>query len=208
MSATSESIDALRRQMQRISPHGAEYDERMNHPIPVRPVVNRADFILTRCKNKVVLNIGATQPLQGMIEKSAKKAYGLDIDRNLSAACENFIYCDLDQIHQDWARLPDDVNLVVAGEVIEHVTNPGLVVRRLKEYGRPAIITVPNAFSQAGIAHVRSGVEHVNGDHVAWYSYNTLKVLLEKCGYDMQEWYWYGPQGPHPQFSEGLIAVI
>jgi hypothetical protein len=66
------------------------------------------------------------------------------------------------------------------------------------------VITVPNAFAQAGRSHMLRGVENVNVDHVAWYSHRTLKTLLERVGYDIKEFHWY--RGV-PYLAEGLIVV-
>src|SRR5690606_6274094 len=66
------------------------------------------------------------------------------------------------------------------------------------------LITVPNALSHAGLRHAQKGIEHVNVDHVAWYSYRTLRTLVERCGYGVADFKWYGGV---PMFSEGLIFL-
>ena len=48
------------------------------------------------------------------------------------------------------------------------------------------------------------GMENVNIDHVAWYSYTTLTTLLKREGWIPEVHAWYKGE---PYFSEGLIVV-
>jgi hypothetical protein len=43
-------------------------------------------------------------------------------------------------------------------------------------------------------------------DHCYWFSWRTLKTLVERAGYAVAEFHWYGPG--EPGFSEGLIFVL
>jgi hypothetical protein len=51
---------------------------------------------------------------------------------------------------------------------------------------------------------MEAGTENVNVDHVAWYSWRTLKTLLDRYGYPIREFYWYKGR---PRFAEGIIVV-
>jgi hypothetical protein len=66
------------------------------------------------------------------------------------------------------------------------------------------VITVPNAFSKIARKHAERGVENCNADHVAWYSYKTMSVLLERHGYTVKEFYFYNGE---PFTAEGLVFV-
>jgi len=48
-----------------------------------------------------------------------------------------------------------------------------------------------------------AGPGECHRDHVSYYSYTTIKVLLERAGYSIVEHYWYGGK---PYISEGLIV--
>jgi hypothetical protein len=99
-----------------------------------------------------------------------------------------------------------DVEVVLLGEVIEHLMSPGVLLWQVREHYPQCetIITVPNAFSQAGHAWIRKGIEQINSDHTAWYSYMTLKTLVEKCRFAVKEWYWHNGA---KYVAEGLIFV-
>jgi hypothetical protein len=115
---------------------------------------------------------------------------------------------DLDDVRQSYVTVEMSENVrpdvIICGELIEHLTNPGWFLTRLRNQypGVPKIITVPNAFCRQ--SRLKDGIETVNRDHVAWYSYITLTGLLAKCGYQVLDWAWYHGD---PLTAEGLVVV-
>lgn len=188
-----------------------EYRAKQLHAVPESPVVQREPFILERCAGKVVLDIGASGPMHESIVRVASKCYGIekpggpgmsDVVRG-----DTIEFIDLDDYHQ---ILPifSGVEIIICGEVLEHLSNPGWFLTRLrKAYNCPLIITVPNAFGEAGRRSLERGIENCNIDHIAWHSHRTIKTLLNRHGYGIIEFYWYGRNGQRPKFSEGLIVV-
>lgn len=196
------TLDALRESLARPASRvrSPEYTAKMLHTIPKTTAVDREKFILERCKGKTVLDIGASGRMHGLIVQAAAKCYGIDREDGDGVAGVN-----LDDVT---IGLPvfEGVELVVCGEVLEHLANPGWFLERLKRtYPVPVIITVPNAFSAAGYANMERGVENVNADHVAWYSWKTMSVLLGRYGYEIDAWHWYGGD---PITAEGLIFLV
>lgn len=198
------TIEDLRSQLgsRTPAPSSVAYAEKMLHRIPAAPVVDRAAFILEHCRGKYVLEFGASGPMHDAIVKVARSVCG--VDREDGASVIGF---DLDDVSVP--TLPGEnhlVDVIVCGEVIEHLSNPGWFLTRLRRQyaGVPTIITVPNAFSAAAASHLARAVENVNRDHVAWYSYRTLLTLLERHGYTKNVFAWYNGQ---PHTAEGLIVV-
>lgn len=189
-------------------PEAKAYAKKQLHPVPAAPSIERTPFLLERAKGKRLLHIGASGPLHQAFKKVVTGLIGYDRYDDLA---EGVIGVDLDDVTQEGLpELPTPgPELIVAGEVLEHLSNPGHFLTRLrkaypKDAGIPLIITVPNAHSTSGLSSLQKGIENVNGDHVAWYSYKTLKTLLARAGYEIDELYWYN--GP-PRFAEGLIVV-
>lgn len=182
------------------------YEAKMVHRVPNAPVVDRAQFILQRCSDKVVLDIGASGPMHEAIVRVAKRCYGIDKPNRSDVLLGDDVFgVDLDD---DPRSIPvlENVEIIVCGEVIEHLSNPGRFLESIRWlYECPVIITVPNAFSDAGMKAMARGIENVNLEHVAYYSYHTLKELVTRHGYGVREHYWYGGR---PMFSEGLIFVV
>lgn len=185
----------------------AAYVAKMCHPLPTMPTVDRAAFIVKRCAGKRVLEFGASGALHEQIMTVATRYLG--VDRH---DAERVVGFDLDDVAQ--ASLPSqrDVecppwDLIVCGEVLEHLSNPGWFLTRLKRQcaGVPVLITVPNAFSDIARRQLSRGLENVNRDHVAWYSPQTLKTLVERAGWAILDWACYNGTAPT---AEGLIVVV
>jgi len=180
--------------------HGREYQAKMMHEVPRAEVVEREVYILQRAKGKRVLDIGATGPMHEAIKELAEVCYGVDI---VEKEEENYFRVDLDRV--DHLPRLENIDMIIAGEVIEHLSNAGHFLDLLAEYDCPIILTTPNAFSSAGMYQMRRGVENVNKEHTAYYSWKTLSTLLERHGFQMDDFRWYNGQ---PYTAEGLICLI
>src|SRR3990167_8200970 len=118
-----------------------EYAAKMLQGVPDTTVVKREDFLLRAAKGKIVLDIGCTGPLGEAMRKVANRHYGIDVLADVFP--EDYFQVDLDRAQ----RLPElsDVELIIAGETIEHLSNAGHFLELLKQYDVPVIITTPNA---------------------------------------------------------------
>ncbi len=85
-------------------------------------------------------------------------------------------------------------DIVFAGELIEHLNNPGLFLRGvkscLKEHGE-LIITTPNAFAIRRIPRLlwRNEVQHP--DHTFCFSYSTLATLFTRAKFQIVDFVVY-----------------
>lgn len=197
------TLDELRSQLGAPSKSDAShaYDAKMLHDLPAGSIVDRTVFIVQKVAGKRVLEFGASGAMHDAIIKASKEVFGVD-----RCDAPGVIGFDLDDVSQ--RGLPDKVvDVIVCGEVLEHLSNPGWFLARLtRQYaGVPVVITVPNAFSRISQKHVTKGVENVNIDHVAWYSPRTLRTLVERAGFTIREFAYYNGDGPT---AEGLIAVV
>lgn len=194
------TIDALRAELGGKKPRSPEWQAKMLHPIPPAQAVDRLVFVLKHVAGKRVLEFGATGVLHDGIVKAAASVVG--VDRQDGPGVIGF---DLDDVSQQGLPAADP-QVIVCGELLEHLSNPGWFLSRLRRSypGVPVIVTVPNAFAEAVRQYVVRGIECVNPDHVAWYSPKTLSVLLQRAGYTVGGLFWYGGTGPT---AEGLIVV-
>jgi cyclopropane fatty-acyl-phospholipid synthase-like methyltransferase len=187
----------------------ADYWEKMMHQIPEANSVDRYAFLIEVAKGRRVLDIGCTGPLSEAIAKIAEEYYGIDrVECPAHCKPERYWQTDLDNIDVGdpiYGKAEPYFDCIIASEVIEHLGNPGLLLAYIKTRKCPIILTAPNAFSSAGQHFLRKGYEQVNKDHVAWYSWHTLKTLVERYGYNIIEWYWYNGK---PYTAEGIIFVM
>jgi hypothetical protein len=200
---SAATIDELRASL--FQPQAAlppDYVAKMMHRVPDAPVVDREAFILERCAGRRVLELGASGALHARLVTDALAVIG--IDRH---AADGVIGFDLDDVTQP--QLPVDAlfpEIIVAGEVLEHLGNPGYLLQRCRrQYTCPLIVTVPNAFSDIARKHMLKGTENVNVEHVSWYSWHTLRTLAQRVGYDVAEMAWYHGE---PRTAEGLIVLL
>lgn len=211
-------------------------------------LVQRVDFIKNACRGRKVLHLGCTNwpytqealdnggllhlDLQGI----ASDIYGFDFDQEgldfLSGKGVDKLYqADLEKL--DEVQINETFDVIVAGEMIEHLNNPGLFLQGIKRFMNAdsrLIITTVNAYCgfrliYYGLRGKGGSAEPVHPDHVAYYSYSTLKLLVQRAGfvldnfsfYDLGEehrktapWYIKAANdicvGISPQLADGVIA--
>lgn len=73
---------------------------------------------------------------------------------------------------------------IVAGELIEHLSNPGNFLKKSSKYlrsGGNLIISTPNTFNILRILFlIKNGYVDCNPEHTGWYDFKTLRQLAER----------------------------
>jgi SAM-dependent methyltransferase len=87
-----------------------------------------------------------------------------------------------------------DFDLVVLGDIIEHVSNPGLVLensnRHLKDEGG-LVVSTPTPFALPLMLRIiRSSSYETNSEHVSWFDPVMLTYLLARAGFEPEEVFW------------------
>ena len=170
----------------------------MDQSVPNLPTVkNRGVYLALKAKDRAVLDIGCTGQISAEIRKQAKAYYGID-----KAAGDGVEAVDLDH-RPDLMPKHDDVDLVIASEILEHLSNPGYFLLALKDKypGWECYITVPNA----GGFTMKGDCEQVNAEHVCYYSYQTLRSLLGRYDIAIDNARWYNGD---PYKAEGIIFKV
>ncbi len=212
-------------------------------------MVQRVDLIKDLCNGKRVLHLGCTNYpyteeaiesdmlLHFELEKCASDLWGIDADQAgidilNSKGSRQIVKGDLEKLAE--VELEGPFEVIVAGEMIEHLNNPGFFLDGVKEFmtkETKLVITTINAycamrFFYYGARGKRGKAEPVHPDHVAYYSYSTLKLLLQRHGLRIDVFLYYDigiEHRPHvrwflkivndicvwfvPQWSDGVIAV-
>ena len=153
---------------------------------------------------------------------------GLDVLRqDFGNLYEADLMC-VDQFQKVVNELRWKPDVFVAGELIEHLDNPGLLLENchaVMPKTAKLVITVPNAFSAKAFLRVAVGVEKVSADHVAYYSLTNLRELVNRTGFQLLDSTWYRSEGnvrlgdrvvnlamkpclwACPQLADGVIVV-
>lgn len=96
----------------------------------------------------------------------------------------------------------DPADVVIAGEVVEHLDAPGPFLHAMRELvGADGllVVTTPNAYRLLNFLAPLGGVELVHPDHTAWHSPHTLAALLARSGWALEGAAYY--QNPAPRLS-------
>ncbi|MFW2439321.1 MAG: methyltransferase domain-containing protein [Arenicellales bacterium] len=138
---------------------------------------------------------------------------------------------DSTRIIEETGKLMQGCDLIICGEVLEHVLNYGQFLAGIRElalaYKSTVIVSVPNAFSLEGFASVFLGTEDVHPDHKCYFSQVTLTTLLSQAGFSPVGTCFYSRDRVatrikritkhfitktlfafRPQLAEGLILVV
>ncbi|MCM3878415.1 MAG: class I SAM-dependent methyltransferase [Thermoanaerobaculia bacterium] len=199
-------------------------------PAPEKALVQRLEFLDGICRGRSVLHFGCTnwpytQTMLGAggllhlrLAKTARELWGLDSDpeglRVLGGhGVPNLVRGDAEAL--DSCPLDRNFEVVLAGEILEHLSNPGLFLRGVRRFLAPEgrlVLTTVNAYCGFRFAQYffrgRGGaVEPVHPDHVAYYSYRTLTHLLARAGYAVESFRFYDLGDEHVPFVPRRIRV-
>ncbi len=201
--ALYETLDALDAGLQALRGMSPEYADKMLHRVPAVPSVDREAWLCARLAGKTILHIGCVGRLHAALLKTCQRAYGIDQ--------EAARYPDFTRLNVETMACPlpqyAGVEVVLLAEILEHLVSPGALLQKVRA-GYPeceVMVTVPNAFSEAGRQWMQRGYENVNRDHKMWFSYQTLLCLVQACGFQLVEWSWYGGRALG---AEGLLMVV
>lgn len=138
-----------------------------------------------------VLDIGfAGQALQPdskeyphtIIRSLAKETYGVDLILPAEFSGSHYQQANAESFSFD-----DRFDVVIALDVIEHISNLGLFLDRCKEHlvpGGRLILTTPNAFNMFSLVEkITHDEPNVNKDHTLYLNKPTITVLLRKNGW-------------------------
>jgi len=100
--------------------------------------------------------------------------------------------------------------------MIEHLNNPGLFlsgIQRFMNADTQLVITTVNAYSGMrfaiyGLRGKGGTAEPVHPDHVAYYSYSTLKLLIERQNLQVDDFLFYDIGNDHRALNRGILNLI
>lgn len=162
----------------------------------------RWDFLRPLVEGKEVLEVGPAELvgtvnrqkrqrwIHGRIAEVAKRLVGIEVSEEQVDAlrAEGF---DIRLGDAENFDLGEAFDVIVAGELIEHLSNPGLFLDRARSHLRPGgilALTTPNRYSAQSILAVLLTGAHPPyrkqlTKHVAYFDGDSLPALLERHGF-------------------------
>jgi 2-polyprenyl-3-methyl-5-hydroxy-6-metoxy-1,4-benzoquinol methylase len=141
--------------------------------------------------------------------KHAKSVTGIDkeieeIKKLRKKGYDNIIAGDAEKI-----KLKQKFDVIVAGNVLEHLSNPGLFLanmkNHLKEDGK-IIITTDNEGGFISFFHTLClGYISENPDHTMIFNYSHLRELITREGLKIDKYYYYMPSDTPKHRSTSFI---
>jgi 2-polyprenyl-3-methyl-5-hydroxy-6-metoxy-1,4-benzoquinol methylase len=160
----------------------------------------REEIIKEYIRGKDVLDVGTVGQnsqynLWQEMKQSAKKLTGIDIvmsqDKNIVLGnMESYVF-------------NKEFDVVMLGDVIEHVDNQGLLLDNIRRHLKPGgtlILTTPNA-------KWPTVFQSTNSTHTLWHDKSTLSHILSRHGFEIIRFrYYYGNKRNYNIFLRPFIA--
>lgn len=161
--------------------------------------MTRIDKVIAATQGPEVLDLGAVQHdlakterddwLHGRLADKYERVVGVDYLADPVAELSQQGY---EMIQADVTEMDLDIEAdsVVAGELIEHIDNPGQMLERVNEHLKPGgrlVMTTPNPWGLPILRRLVSGSLAINDEHVAWYGPTVLRQLLDRYGFLVED---------------------
>lgn len=158
-------------------------------------VENRVDWVARQVRGKDVLDVGPCgftwkpdpewirrEWIHAIIKENAKSVLGIDISKKGIEWARRFGYNDIIYGNAENFSLGRKFDVIFAGELIEHLSNPGLFLRCAKKHlrkGGKLVLTTPNARHPQRWMRDKA----MSPNHLQLYTMQILKQLLQANGF-------------------------
>lgn len=158
-------------------------------------------YIKPHIQNKHVLDIGCVEHtidradregwLHGNIREVANQTVGIDIVGDAIEELQDRGYnVEKRDVQAQAPNAYDDFDVVVMGEVIEHLTDFRTTLSNVSAWLKPEgklILTTPNALSAYWLLLRGVNREFINPEHTCWFDAVTLEQLLSRYNFELTE---------------------
>ena len=182
------------------------------HALPRARLVDRVPFLQEQARGRRVVHVGFADAGY----REFHQAHEEWLHAHLATTAADLVGVDLDVEGVDAARAEgyeahaadccapaavaalalDPAEVVVAGEIIEHLDNPGGFLDALHLLCGPdgrLVLTTPNACGWVNPVAALANIEVNHPDHIVMYTWRTLSEMLRRHGWEIVETATYVP---------------
>jgi 2-polyprenyl-3-methyl-5-hydroxy-6-metoxy-1,4-benzoquinol methylase len=187
------------------------------------PYENKRNWICSLVKDKDVLDLGVVAHsldfclnhrdswLHGLIRDHAASVLGADVLKEEVKGLEemgyNVIVADALTL-----RLNRKFDVVVCGDLIEHVSNPGALLDTIAYHlcdNGFGVVTTPNPLAISRFFNILAdGWTDINTEHVSWFCPQTLFQLAERSNLFVDDFFWLETDFPMPTKNRFVGGVL
>ena len=180
------------------------------HRVPRARLVDRIEEVRAVVRGRSVIDLGFVDEgqmaaksgrgtwLHEVVRHEARTCIGIDADAGGVARARELGFdahaADVEDAASLTALGVEPAEVVLAGELLEHLDEPGRFLEAVKTLTAPGgalVLTTPNAHALTNTLGALAGRELVNPDHVAWLSWRTLETLLSRHGWRLEQLAYY-----------------
>jgi len=165
-------------------------------------LLTRSDQIPSHIRGPRVLDVGCAGHLakqnspywlHGKLREKFEDVVGIDIDEENVKELNALGYKNIFLASAETFTLPNKFDTIVAGDLIEHLKNPGSFLERAKEHlaeGGRVVITTPYPFSFLFTVYsmIKFPKTCSSPEHTCWFCPRTFEVLIQRCGFRVLYW--------------------
>lgn len=182
----------------------------VNYPL----VYDRVAPIEGYIKGRSVLDCGCSgedeekEIIHSRISALSRRCVGVEIDKTKAMEMQEKGF---DVRHGDVhsINLGEKFEVVYAGELLEHLQNPGLFLENMKRHlneNGVLVVTTPNFYFSSMLLRLLFKRDiQINSGHVCWFDVKTLNNMLERNGFQPERIMYYQSS---PRILANLLAKL
>ncbi|ABN56126.1 MULTISPECIES: glycosyltransferase [Methanoculleus] len=150
-------------------------------------------------RNKDVLEVGtSTGYVSRVLKERGNTVTGIEIDPEAGEIagqhCDSMIVGDIEKLDLDAYLAPSSFDVIIFGDVLEHLASPEDVLRKVKKYLRPdgyLAVSLPNVCHGDVILNLLMGdfkytsMGLLDATHLRFFGLRNIIDLFSRCGYSI-----------------------
>jgi len=151
--------------------------------------------------NKTILEVGtSTGYVSKILKERGNRVIGIEIDRESGTLaqqyCDRMIIGDIETLDLDETFKSEFFDVIVCGDVLEHLKNPATLLRKLRKFLKPEgylVVSLPNFFHGDVLLNLLNGDFHYTSTglldvtHLRFFGLKNIYSLFADCDYQIKD---------------------